>query len=42
VDTRGLEELRSWLDGFWEEALDAFKVAAEREANREANKERKR
>jgi DNA-binding transcriptional ArsR family regulator len=35
VDTRGLEELRNWLDGFWEHTLDAFKLAAEREANKE-------
>lgn len=35
VDTRGLQELRSWLDGFWEETLDAFKAAAEREASKE-------
>ena len=35
VDTRGLEELRNWLDGFWEQTLDAFKLAAEREANKE-------
>lgn len=32
VDTRGVEALRSWLDGFWGEALVAFKSAAEREA----------
>ncbi len=32
VDRRGLEALRSWLDDFWDEALDAFKQAAEREA----------
>lgn len=37
IDTRGLEELRSWLDRFWDEALVAFKAAAEREA-REENK----
>jgi DNA-binding transcriptional ArsR family regulator len=35
VDTRGLEVLRDWLDGFWEQTLDAFKQAAEREANKE-------
>jgi len=35
VDTRGIEALRSWLDGFWDEALVAFKTAAEREAARE-------
>jgi DNA-binding transcriptional ArsR family regulator len=32
IDTRGLEALRSWLDGFWDEALVAFKNAAEQEA----------
>jgi DNA-binding transcriptional ArsR family regulator len=26
-----IEGLRSWLDGFWDEALSAFKEAAERE-----------
>jgi DNA-binding transcriptional ArsR family regulator len=35
IDTRGLEALRKWLDGFWDEALTAFKAAAEREAARE-------
>ena len=29
VDTRGIEALRGWLDGFWDEALAAFKKAAE-------------
>ena len=32
VDPRGIKVLRSWLDGFWEEALFAFKEAAEQEA----------
>lgn len=32
VDTRGIEALRSWLDGFWDEALAAFKKAAEKAA----------
>jgi DNA-binding transcriptional ArsR family regulator len=32
VNTRGIEALRSWLDGFWNETLAAFKEAAEREA----------
>jgi DNA-binding transcriptional ArsR family regulator len=32
VDTRGIEALRDWLDGFWDEALVAFKRAAERDA----------
>jgi DNA-binding transcriptional ArsR family regulator len=35
VDTRGVEALRKWLDGFWDEALTAFKEAAEREATLE-------
>jgi DNA-binding transcriptional ArsR family regulator len=35
IDTRGLQALRTWLDGFWDEALMAFKAAAEREAARE-------
>jgi len=32
VDAAGIERLRNWLDGFWSEALSAFKKAAEREA----------
>ena len=28
----GLAELRDWLDGFWDEALTAFKAAAEKES----------
>jgi DNA-binding transcriptional ArsR family regulator len=32
VDTRGIKALRSWLDGFWDDALVAFKRAAEGEA----------
>ncbi len=35
VDTRGLAALRSWLDGFWDETLLAFKRAAERDAAKE-------
>ncbi len=35
VDARGIEALRDWLDGFWNEALMAFKEAAEREATKE-------
>lgn len=34
IDPRGIELLRDWLDGFWNEALTAFKVMAEREAIR--------
>ncbi|MCK1707741.1 MULTISPECIES: metalloregulator ArsR/SmtB family transcription factor [unclassified Bradyrhizobium] len=35
IDTRGLESLRGWLDGFWDKTLKAFKQAAEREAAKE-------
>ena len=34
VDPRGLESIRGWLDGFWDEALDAFKQAVESEARK--------
>lgn len=32
VDSRGIQALRDWLDGFWNRTLMAFKEAAEREA----------
>src|SRR5215470_17018790 len=35
LDQRGIKTLRSWLDGFWDEALIAFKEAAEGEAAKE-------
>lgn len=35
VDTRGIESIRKWLEGFWNEALTAFKALAEREAAKE-------
>jgi DNA-binding transcriptional ArsR family regulator len=35
VDPRGVEALRKWLDGFWDEALMSYKAAAEREAAKE-------
>jgi DNA-binding transcriptional ArsR family regulator len=35
IDQRGIEMLRGWLDGFWDQTLAAFKDAAEREAARE-------
>src|SRR5262245_46764837 len=34
VDAQGLETLRRWLDGFWDEALAVFKDAAERETRK--------
>jgi DNA-binding transcriptional ArsR family regulator len=35
VDTRGVAALHNWLGGFWDEALSAFKSAAEQEAAKE-------
>ncbi|HZI11905.1 MAG TPA: metalloregulator ArsR/SmtB family transcription factor [Myxococcus sp.] len=31
VDPRGVQAMRGYLDGFWDEALAAFKAAAEEE-----------
>lgn len=30
VDRAGIEEMRAWLDLFWDDALDRFKTTAER------------
>jgi DNA-binding transcriptional ArsR family regulator len=30
IDPQGLAAVRSWLDQFWDEALDAFRAEAER------------
>lgn len=38
VDEQGLKALRNWLDGFWDEALAAFKEAAERETKKHERK----
>jgi DNA-binding transcriptional ArsR family regulator len=35
VDPRGVEALRHWLERFWDDALAAFKEAAERESVKE-------
>jgi len=35
VNTRGIEALRSWLDGFWDGVLLAFKETAERQTAKE-------
>lgn len=40
VDTRGIEELREWLDLFWDDALEAFKAEAERSARSVRRKKR--
>lgn len=29
IDPNGLSELRGWLDGFWDEALGAFRLEVE-------------
>ena len=29
INTQGISQLRDWLDGFWDLALDRFKHAAE-------------
>jgi DNA-binding transcriptional ArsR family regulator len=34
IDTRGIEVLRRWLEGFWDERLGAFKEAAEQAATK--------
>jgi DNA-binding transcriptional ArsR family regulator len=34
IDPNGIEALRDWLDGFWDETLAAFKLAAEQEQRR--------
>jgi|SRR5688572_20429656 DNA-binding transcriptional ArsR family regulator len=35
VDTVGVGAIRSWLEGFWDETLIAFKKAAEQQAAKE-------
>jgi DNA-binding transcriptional ArsR family regulator len=37
IDTRGIDALRRWLDGFWDETLGAFKEAAEQAARKTRN-----
>jgi DNA-binding transcriptional ArsR family regulator len=34
IDTQAVRILREWLDGFWDDALTAFKEAAERGAGK--------
>ena len=33
VEIRGLEELRKYLDAFWDEVLESFRAEAERESS---------
>ena len=40
VDARGIEELRDWLESFWDDALEAFKAEAERTARPKRRKKR--
>ncbi len=42
VDPHGLGELRSWLERFWTEALDAFKREVERQPHQPRHRPRKR
>jgi DNA-binding transcriptional ArsR family regulator len=39
IDPRGLGALRRWLDQFWDEALAAFQVEAERRAKHERDQQ---
>jgi len=38
IDRHGLGELRRWLDGFWDDALDAFKNEVEQPQSRPVRK----
>jgi DNA-binding transcriptional ArsR family regulator len=40
IDPDGLGELRRWLDGFWEEALDSFKSEVEQSESRPSRKKK--
>ena len=40
VDSRGIEELRDWLESFWDDALEAFKAEVERPAKTRRRKKR--
>jgi hypothetical protein len=32
VDPTGMRDLRAWMDGFWQEALDTYAEAARKDA----------
>ena len=36
VERAGLEQLRNWLDGFWDDALDAFGAEVARQMGEDA------
>lgn len=42
VDAAGLRAVREWLDSFWDQALAAFVVAAEREATIERSRDERK
>ena len=37
VDARGIESLRKWLDGFWDDALESFNSFVENEQSKKDN-----
>jgi DNA-binding transcriptional ArsR family regulator len=39
IEALGLEVMRRWLDGFWDDALASFKKAAERQATQERRRQ---
>ncbi len=41
IDTQGLEAVRKYLDGFWDEALERFKAFAEADEVRPRRRKRK-
>ena len=41
IDAKGLAAIRRWLDGFWDEALAAFKAEAEAAASKSDKSKRK-
>ena len=41
IDTQGLEAVRKYLDGFWDEALTSFKAFAESEEPRKTKRKGK-
>jgi DNA-binding transcriptional ArsR family regulator len=41
IDPRGVAELRSWLDNFWDESLNAFKAEVEQTAQLPTGKKKR-
>src|SRR6201996_3825188 len=37
IDPQGLGQIRAWLDRFWDEALEAFRLELERQADEEGD-----